>query len=351
MKPLDQLQPRRVCIVKPSALGDVVQSLPILAALRDRWPDAHIAWVIHRGLAGLLAGHPDLNEVIPFDRAARGIRQIHASWSLARRLHRADFDLTLDLQGLLRSGLMTAATRSGRRLGFASAREGARWLYSDRIETPPHVQAAVDRYWLFAQALGCEGAPPAARLGINSAHDAWARDQLASLPRPILAMHPGAQWQTKRWPPSHFAALAQRAQREFGAGLVMVCGPGEESLCQELADQAQIPTVNLAGQTSLLQLAAVAQQADLFVSGDTGPLHLAAAVGTPVVGIYTCSSPVRARPHGLAHQVVATQVPCAASYLKTCNSMACMAELSPERVWPAVSAVLANISQRQRRAG
>lgn len=349
--PLDQLQPRRVCIVKPSALGDVVQSLPILAALKDRWPQASFAWVIHRGLAGLLAGHPDLDEVLPFDRGARGLRQLGASFSLGCALRRAKFDLAIDLQGLLRSGLMTAATRAERRLGFVDAREGARWFYTDRIATPPDVQAAVDRYWLFAAALGCTGSPPAARLGIMPEHVSWARAQLAGLPRPVLMIHPGAQWQTKRWPPASFAAVATRAHREFGAGLALVCGPGEESLCREVAERTEAPTVNLAGRTGLLQLAALSREADLFLSGDTGPLHLAAALGTPVVGLYTCSSPLRAKPHGPGHQVVATQVSCAASYLKTCASLACLDDLSPARVWPAVAAGLGDFATRRRSAG
>ena len=348
--PLDQLQPRRVCIVKPSALGDVVQSLPVLAALKDRWPAARFSWVIHRGLAGLLAGHPDLDEVIHFDRGARGLAQLRASYSLGCTLRRTRFDLVIDLQGLLRSGLMTAVTRAPRRMGFASAREGADWFYTERVETPPGVTAAVERYWQFAQALGCTGEPPAARLGITAEHVAWAKSQLAGLPRPILAIHPGAQWRTKRWPPASFAAVAQRAHREFGASLVLVCGPGEQTLCGEVARLAAVPTVNLAGRTSLLQLAALSREVDLFLSGDTGPLHLAAAVGAPVVGLYTCSSPARARPHGVGHRVVATQVSCAASYLKTCTRLACMDELSPVRVSPAVAAGL-NDASRRRRAG
>lgn len=351
MTPLDQLQPRRVCIVKPSALGDVVQSLPVLAALRNRWPAAEFHWVIHRGLAGLLQGQPDLCGVIPFDRAARGWRRVTTSWSLAQNLRRMRFDLTIDLQGLLRSGLMTAATAAPRRVGLASAREGAAWFYTDRVETPPGVTAAVDRYWRVAQALGCAGPPPAARLGITPELSHWARAQLAALPRPVVAVHPGAQWQTKRWPPAHFAELLRRAHEETGAGALLVCGPGEEPLCEAVSAPLRGPALNLGGKTSLLQLAAVLQQADLLIAGDTGPLHLAAAVGTPVVGLYTCSSPLRARPHGDGHRMVATAVPCAASYLKTCSSLVCMTELSPNRVWPAVSAALRQVSQETRRAG
>lgn len=345
--PLDQLNPGRICLIKPSALGDVVQSLPVLAGLRRRWPNAHISWVIHRGLAGILAGHPQIDELIPFDRAARGWQRIGSSWELARRLWQSKFDLTIDLQGLMRTGLMTLATGAARRVGFASAREGAPWAYTDRVEVENRLQSAVTRYWLVARALGCaEPMPPAARFGLTPAHEAWGAEQLAALPRPRLAIHPGAQWATKRWPPEHFAALAERAQREFGAGVLLVGGPGERALADRIAARLRGPLVNLAERTNLLELAAVLASADVACSGDTGPMHLAAALGTRVVAVFTCTNPVLAGPYGSGHRVVATHVHCAASYRKTCPTMICMEELTPERVWPALAAALGEIAAR-----
>ncbi len=338
--PLNQLQPRRVCLVKPSALGDVVQTLPVLSGLRARWPTAEFSWVINRGLAGLLAGHPDLAEVIPFDRSARGWRRLPSTWTLARRLRAAKPDLVIDLQGLARSGLMTRWTGARRRVGFASAREGARWAYTDPIETAPGEQPAVDRYWTVARALGCQGPPPAAVLGLRPHHAHWARQALAGLPYPRISIHPGAQWATKRWPPEHYAELACRAITDFGAGIVLVGGPGEQGLAEAVAQRCPRGIKNLAGKTGLLELAGLLAQVDVAVSGDTGPMHLAAAMGTPVVALFTCTSPRRAGPHGAGHRVVATRLPCAASYLRECSHLSCMRELSPGRVWPALEAAL-----------
>ena len=137
---LARLEPRRVCIIKPSSLGDVVHALPILAALRGRWPSSHIAWVVNRPFQDVLRDHRDLDELIVFDRAGRGIDPlgIGAAASLFQRLRRGRFDLTIDLQGLFRSALMTAATGARVRVGMADAREGARWFYTDRVRrTPP----------------------------------------------------------------------------------------------------------------------------------------------------------------------------------------------------------------------
>ena len=135
---LARLQPSRVCIIKPSSLGDVIHAMPILAALRERWPAAHLAWVVNRPFQGVLQGHPDLDELIVYNRSGKGLDPlgITGSVGLLRRLNRARFDLTIDLQGLLRSALMTAATRAKVRVGVADAREGARWFYTDLIDAP-----------------------------------------------------------------------------------------------------------------------------------------------------------------------------------------------------------------------
>lgn len=341
--PLDQLEPQRICFIKPSALGDVVQALPILSALRSRWPHAHISWVINHSLADLLTGHPDLDEVIPFYRHGRTFQKLRAMRQLARRLRQGKFDLAIDQQGLLRSALMIWATRATRRVGFAHAREGATLAYTDRVHVRGRWQeiSAVLCNWQLAQALGCAGAPPRPRLGWTEEHHRWVREQIAHLPRPLLMLHPGAQWQTKRWPAEHFAELAHRAQNAFAASVVLVGGRGEGSLCEAIAQRLDpAKTINLAERTPLLYLAALLAQGNVYLSGDSGPMHLAAAVGTPVVAVFTCTSPVRSGPYGDGHRAVATCVSCAASYVKKCASLRCMSELTPARVWPYLQAAI-----------
>jgi heptosyltransferase-1 len=344
--PLNELQPQRICLIKPSALGDIVQTLPVLSLLRRRFPQAHIAWVVKDSLAGILRGHPELDQLIclPYPRGAWARwRSLRAT---LRRLRAERFDLAIDLQGLLRSGLLTWATAAPRRVGTTLAREGAWLAYTDCIESPPWSVPAWRRYLVVARALGCGEEAAAGVVPVTDAQRQWARQRLGHLPRPRLAIHPGAQWVTKRWPPEHFAALAYRAQCDYGAAVVLVGGGGEEPLCDRIARGLPAAVCNLAGQTSLLQLAAVIQQCDLFLSGDTGPLHLAAALGVPVVGVFTCTSPIRSGPCGNGHRTLATRVACAASYRKRCRSLACMRELTPARVWPAVQRGLHEATQR-----
>lgn len=337
---LAELQPRRVCLIKPSALGDVVQALPVLGMLRSRWPEAHLAWVVNRDFAGLLSGHTELDQVIEFDRRARGRHRFASLLRLFRQLRGGKFDLAIDLQGLLRSGLMALATAAPRRVGLADAREGARWAYTDCVPLAHEALPAVERYRRVAEALGCNGALPAAKLGIGQCDHDSARRRLGHLPRPWLVIHPGASWETKRWPPRHFLDLAQRSHHELGASIVLTGGPSDTAACATLAAGLAGEAINLAGQTSLLELAAICQAADVFLSGDTGPMHLAAAVGTRVVSVFTCTSPLRAAPRGQEHRVVGTCVSCAASYRKHCALLDCMRELGPGRVWPVLREAL-----------
>ncbi len=342
---LATLEPRRILILKPSSLGDVVHALPVLAALRSRWPDAAISWLLNRGLVGLLDGHPWIAEVIPFDRKAigPGPRGLLAIYRLAGRLRSARFDLVIDLQGLLRSGLLAWSTRSPVRIGLADAREGATRFYTHRIAADPGRPHAVDRLLVIPEALGIATGPARFVLPPFASERAWARDRLAMLPRPRIVFNMGARWPTKRWPPESFAEVARLAVHERGAGLVVV-GASEDRPTVErfLGRLGPLATdvVDLAGATSLPQLAAVAAESDLFLSNDSGPLHLAAAAGAEVVGIYTCTRPERTGPYGPRASWVATGVPCAGSCVKRCDRMICMPELTAARVWSAVRARL-----------
>ncbi len=333
------LHPERVCLIKPSSLGDVVHALPVLSALRALWPHAHIAWVVNRGLRGLLDGHPELDEVIPFDRARLRLSPggVATTCRFLAGLRRRRFDVAVDLQGLLRSGIMAAATGAPVRVGLAEAREGAPQFYTHRVPTGEGEVHAVDRLLRVAEALGADVSRPRFRPVMTGEDRRWACEALAGVPSPRLVLNPGARWMTKRWPPEHFAEVARLAVAERGAGLVIVGAPEDRPLAEALlARLAGLPVRDLAGATSLPQLAAVAAEADVFLSNDTGPLHLAAAAGAGVVGIYTCTRPGRTGPYGPLAVAVRTGVWCAGSRLKRCGRLECMAELDPERVWATV---------------
>jgi lipopolysaccharide heptosyltransferase I len=335
---LATIEPERVCIIKPSAMGDVLHALPILPALRERWPSAHLSWVVSRPFSELLEGHPDLDELIVFYRGRRGWdrEKFLGMAGLLGRLRRSRFDLTIDLQGLFRSALMVSATGAKIRVGMADAREGARWFYTHRVEAPRLGLHAVDRVLRIGRAFGAGGSA-VFRLPIRGEARRWAAGVVADLPRPRIVLNVGARWATKRWPPAHFAAIGRLAHQQYGAGLIAVGSAADRPLVDALINElGTTPVLDLCGRTRLSEFAALSQEADLVISNDTGPLHLATAAGAPVVGIYTCTSPELTGPYGPGAIAVRTGVGCAASLRKTCPRLDCMTELQPARVWAAV---------------
>jgi lipopolysaccharide heptosyltransferase I len=340
--PLDEYPARRIVLIKPSALGDIVHSLPVLGALRQRYPDAHIAWVVNRTYAPLLAGHPDLDETIAFDRNA--LRQgwmgsVLTTMRFLSRLRSMRFDLAIDLQGLLRTGVMALATGATRRVGLASAREGAARAYTD-VVSDNNQGHAVDRYWTVAEALGVATKTISFLVPVDPAQTQWALAQLEAAPRPWVMLAVGARWQTKRWPVEHFATLMQQAQRRFGGSAVFLGGPDEKLAVQDVARRLLGPVRDLTGRTTLPELAAVLKLADLMIANDTGPLHLAAALGRPVVAPFTCTQVRLTGPYGQLTRAIETEVWCRGSLRKTCDRMECMSELTPARLWPFVEEVL-----------
>jgi ADP-heptose:LPS heptosyltransferase len=297
----------------------------------------------------MLEQHPDLNEVVPFNRGAVRKNWLKGSLEFTRFLHRLRgerYDLTIDLQGLFRTGMMTLATGAPVRIGLASAREGAALTYTHRVEDRIGVRHAVDRYWRVVELLGDAPATKRFYVPIHSDARTWAESQLKAMPRPWVAVGVGSRWLTKRWPPAHFAALATRAQVRHGGSVIFVGTPDETPLADQAAAAVYGPKLQLTGKTTLPQLVALLGAADVLLANDTGPLHLAVALGRPVVAPYTCTLIERTGPYAQAQRAVATSVECKGSYLKICPHMKCMADLTPERLWPALETILQSWQQR-----
>ncbi len=340
---LHNLNPRRIALIKPSALGDVVHALPVLSALRGRWPTAHITWVINRAYEPLVAGHPDLDATLAFDRGAMKRGPVTAALTalrFMRQLRQRRFDLVIDLQGLLRTGLMSWATGAARRVGFATAREGATRFYTDCVEVPDAEEIhAVDRYWRVVEALGAGGVEKKFIVPL----DRRAKPQAAE--RPVVVMAMGARWMTKRWPVENFVAVARHSLSRHGGTVVFVGGNEDRELSKVTA--RHLPAVDLCGRTTIPELAAVLASADVVVANDTGPLHLAAALGRPVVAPYTCTLVRKHGPYGQFHRTAAANIACHGSYLRTCDHMSCMPTLPPERIIPILDEILSTWQARR----
>jgi len=314
-------EPRAVALVKLSSLGDVVHALPVAEALAASFPRARLAWLVERREAALLRDHPALDEVIDVDtRAWRSARTpgqvaeaVRGLLALRRRLRAGRFDVAIDLQGLVKSGAVTRATGAPLRIGFAAgwSRERFNALFTNRRVTPPaEARHVVDQYLTLLGPLGVAVPPGSARFRLATRAAAESRIDDFFVGAGLKARHhlvvlnPGAGRTNKRWPVARFRALAERLCHEAGAQVLVLWGPSEREAARAIAEIPP-PRPALAPPTDLDELIAVARRTSVMVAGDTGPLHLAAAVGTPCVGLYGPTSAARNGPYGAGHRVVA----------------------------------------------
>jgi len=337
---IDLPEIRRVLIIKPSAIGDVVHTLPILGLLRARFPAAQISWLVTPACAGLLDGHPMLHEVIRFDRRGFGDMwkrpdRLFQLRRFTRDLRRRRFDLVLDFQGLLRSGLLAWSTGARWRVGFQNARELGHLFYTHRVPIKTTEQHAIERYLEIARAVGCDvpdaltfpfATTPVDRSGVEA--------KLAGL-GPFAVLLPATNWATKRWPTGHFAALVRPLHERFGLATVLAGGPDAAALAP------LIPTdLNLAGQTSLRELTALLERATVVIANDSGPMHIAAALGVPLVTLFGPTNPVRTGPYGRPLNVLRLDLPCSPCYSRKCVHRSCLQWLTPEAVIDLVASQL-----------
>jgi lipopolysaccharide heptosyltransferase I len=340
----------RICIIKPSSLGDIIHALPVLHGLRQRFPQAHISWLVNNAYIPLLNGHPDLNEVIGFDRQAlrtlRGCLGMSRSlWRYAGDLRRRRFDLAIDLQGLMRSALLTRATTAAVRLGFQPAREGAGFLYNHRIPAPALEEHAVERNYRVAGVLGFEDVPIKFHLPVQQAAQSRLNARLTdlgiSLDERYLLVLPGSRWETKNWWPQRFASTIDHLA---GQQAVLSGGLGERQLCEDIASRCKTTPQSLAGETTIEEMVALIAGATAVLCNDSGPLHIATALGVPAVAIFGPTSPDRTGPYGPSAKVLRHNLDCSPCYLRQLRQCphdhACMEAISSASAAEALDAAV-----------
>ena len=305
---------KNILITKPSSLGDIVLALPALRALRLSYPEAKISWLVRPEFAGLLEYHPHLDEIITFDRKLLGRAWFHpgafsALMSLIRKLRRSDFDVIFDFQGLFRTACLVWLSGCDLRLGMANAREFATIFYTHKIPQGIESIHMVDYYLKIIQAAG------ASDFGVEFVfpQNPGAEESVGRL----LACHgiqnnyavliSGSAHRDKCWPPERFARLADKISSQYSLSIVATGSASESGIVERLQETANVPITSLAGQTSLIELVALLKSARLVVSNDTGPGHIAAALGVPLVLIFGRTNPIRLEPYRRKHCVMAIE--------------------------------------------
>jgi lipopolysaccharide heptosyltransferase I len=332
----------RILLVKLSSFGDVLHALPTLEALRDAYPTAHITWLVEAAYAPLLSGHPALDEVwiAPRLRPAEFFSGSNPATRrrLVRQLSTRPFDLVVDVQGLLKSAVWVALAKSPRKVGYDKTRELSYLPLTERVAPFDPEAHAVWRYLNLAHYLGAPPTLPRFRLGLDAAADIAVLIP-AEPGRPLVLLHPGARWASKLWPPASWANLAEWFHAR-GFQIAVTGSPADRELAAGITSRCQAPLINLAGSTSLAELAAILRKARLAVTTDTGVMHLAAALGTPVTALFGPTAPWRTGPFGEGHQVVRLNLPCSPCFKRHCPAPRCLTELYPEMVRAACEKIL-----------
>jgi heptosyltransferase-1 len=298
----------RILIVRLSAIGDVIQGLPVLCALRDRFPQAMLAWVVEEPAAELLRGHEALDQLIEVPK--KWLRSARIVGNVRRRLRALKPDIAIDVQGLTKSAVAAWLSGAKRRIGFGGkdGRELSKWFYTKRVRaTSPH---RIDSYLELLQPLGIES--PEVRFEIPERRpDRVAAKEMvrqAGCQGGFCVIHPGAGWPSKRWPPARYAAVARHLDEQWGLPSMAVWAGDQGRSWAERIVTVSEGHVRLAPEMSLIRLAALCRRARLYLGSDSGPLHLAAAVGTPCVGLYGPWPADRHRPYGPRHVTVQKMV-------------------------------------------
>lgn len=371
----------KILIIKLSAIGDVIHTLPALALLRRSFPESSISWVVEEKAAGIVVGHPQLDTVIVSGRK-RWIYDLAQPWrwpavfretaSFIRELRSERYDLVIDFQGLFKSAVLVLLSRSACKAGHDRTRELSYMALTHRIAPPPAEMHAIEKNISLVNAV-CKltAVSGSVRTSHNkdasqqsySASDGMAaprkqeRERVGALlqssridpSRPLILINAPAGWETKRWNGAKMAALADRLISTYNAHLMYTGTAVDAAYIDGIIARMRHPAVNAAGRTTLKELACLIKWAQLFVTTDSGPMHLAAALGKPIVALFGPTAPWRTGPYKTRARIVRKGLPCSPCYKRQCDSMACMKEIGVDEVMDAAVTLMngsTNVSSR-----
>jgi len=337
-----------ILIIKLSAIGDVIHTLPALNALRKHYPHARITWAVEEAAYPLIEGHTALNRVLLSQRK-RWLRRLRKPGSRAdclgeaylfiKKLRDTRYDLIIDFHQLLKSGVLAAMANGKRKAGYNKGMEHMEHSYlflNERIPCVSMEHHALSRNMMLLGALGIHSEEIVFNVPIReqdrrdvdellSKHGLQASDRL-------VAINPMAQWDTKLWSERKFSELADRLIEDYDVCPVFTGGPEDRHMVENIRAGMKREAPGLAGETNLKMLAAFYERIKFLISTDTGPMHLAAALGKPVVAIFGPTAPWRTGPFGAGHQIIRACLKCSPCFRRKCSSTDCMAQISTEDV-------------------
>lgn len=339
--------PSRILIIRLSSIGDVARTLPALSSLRREYPDAHIAWAVEEKSSGILEGHPYLNEIITFERGKavgllkkplRCVRGLSIVGQFIKKVRTGNYDLVFDFHGVLKSGLIAALSNSPKRIGFEKSfvKEFNHLFTNIKINPADARLPRVTRNLeLVKPYVSPENLTDKPSLGLTAEHREKAHSFIAEKfgnARRLIAIHPGTSRDLKKWFPQSFARLCDMLSESSGAHIMLTWGPGEmEDVSKISSLAASHPQLGMKT-GSLLELAALFEKCDLVITVDSGPMHIASAVGTPVVALFGPTDIQVNAPYWQSNRVVSGNIACSPCE-ENCDFARCMEAITPEAVF------------------
>ena len=333
------VEPKKILIVLHGSVGDVTRALPLVSLVRRRFPSAHLAWSVEPACYPLIEHFSAVDEIILFDRRS----WISATWPFLKKIRGRGFDLVLDLQRHLKSGLISRCTGARWRLGFhpSDAKEFNGLFNNRHIEAAGDEISKLDHYLKFAEHLGIAPRPVLWEISLTPQDKLNVKKQLASLRGEFAVLFAGARWESKRWFAGPMTAVAQKLGDRHGLSVALLGGKEELAIAEEVSSGLSSRCVNLVGRTSLREAVGIISRAKVCIGPDTGLMHLAAAVGTPVVSLWGATDPRRAGPYGFEALVIKGQAECSPCYRKSCPiGRVCMRSIGADAVMEKVALAL-----------
>ena len=344
-----------ILIVKLSAIGDVIHTLPALNAIRNHYPNANITWLVEEDAASLVIGHKALDRVIVSKRkrwlkalkSLSLLSTIKDVYGFIKVLRDTRYDMILDFQALLKSGILIALARGQRKIGFNKGLEHMEHSYMFLNERIPAIDMeihALTRGMVLLNAIGIptkeiEYKLPVSNDDCEKVDELMKRHDINGV-KFLIAINPVAKWESKLWPKERFARLADMIIDEYDARIIFTGGSEDRHIIQDIMSAMKGRALNLAGHTTLKMLAALYEKTVLVISTDTGPMHLAAAMETPVVAIFGPTAPWRTGPYGSGHRVVRADPECSPCFKRQCETIDCMHQISEDQVMAEVRSVM-----------
>lgn len=339
-------EPRKILVIKLRYLGDVLMCTPVLASLRAAFPEAFLSMLVNSGSEAMIAENPHLNEILLVERSPSPLRQLRFASGLRRRR----FDLVIDLTDGDRAAILSRVTGAPIRVGFN--REG-RWrgrLYTHLVRAPQQPTSMICQHLMSLDTLGIPVAESRPLLWVRQEDEMTAVAALAAMGiepgERFVAVHPGARYWYKRWPAERFAGLIDFLQGKLDVKVVLLGGSQDRETAEAILGRLGTGARSLVGRLGLLEMAGLLRQAALFIGNDSGPMHVAAAMGTRVVGLFGPSDPTVWGPDGQGHVTISKGIDCRPCFREGCRrgEATCMRQIELEEVIPVVERMLERAS-------